>query len=98
LQRYAEEAVASQMATIQKNFIDHWGKTNPWNHDHGVVEDAIRKSDHYQMLKEQGLPPEEIMKVMNTPVLMNILTLEGEREMTMSPVDSVQHYLKFLNA
>ena len=98
LQRHAEEAVASQMATIQKNFIDHWGKTNPWHHDPGVVEDAIRKSDHYRILKEQGLSPDEIMKVMKTPVLMNILTLEGEREMTLSPVDSIEHYLKFLNA
>jgi penicillin-binding protein 1A len=98
LQAYAEEAVTGQMATLQKRFLDHWGKTNPWNHDPGVVEDAIRKSDHYRNLADQGMPHDEIMKVMRTPVLMSILTVDGEKDVTMSPVDSLQHYLKFLNA
>jgi penicillin-binding protein 1A len=35
---------------------------------------------------------------MKTPVLMSIFTWEGEKEVEMSPLDSIKHYLSFLNA
>ena len=68
------------MAAIQKNFLAHWGNTDPWHLNPGIVGDAVRKSDHYRALKEQGLRPNEIMRVLNTPVTMNILTAEGEKQ------------------
>ena len=41
---------------------------------------------------------DEIMKVFNTPVSMQIFTWNGISERTMTPLDSVKHYFKFLHA
>jgi penicillin-binding protein 1A len=97
LQAYAEEAVRRQMTVIQKKFNDHWGKRRPWDKEPGIVQDAIRHSDRYKNLVKQRLSKEAISKIMETPVVMNVFTWEGEEEVRMSPVDSIKHYLTFLN-
>ena len=98
LQQYAEEAMEHQMASIQKIFLKHWGKSNPWDHYPGMIDELIEKSERFQNLKQQGLSDEDVLIAMNKPVLMNIFTWEGEQQLVMSPVDSIKHYLKFLNA
>lgn len=98
LQRYAEEAVARQMKEIQKRFNNHWNNQEPWQEHKGFIDDAIQKSDRYKSLKKQGLTTEEILRIMNKPVTMTVFTWDGEQEKTWSPIDSIKHYLKFLNA
>jgi len=98
LQRYAEEAMARQMKDTQRKFDAHWKNREPWQAYPQMIDEAIRKSDRYQSLLKQGLSETEIKKVMNKPVAMTIFTWDGEQEVTMSPVDSIKHYLKFLNA
>ena len=97
LQQYAEKAMEHQMASVQKVFLNHWGKSNPWELYPGMIDEVIEKSSHFQMLKQQGLSAEEISVEMRKPVSMNIFTWDGEKQVTMSPVDSIKHYLKFLN-
>ncbi|HYG17872.1 MAG TPA: transglycosylase domain-containing protein, partial [Ohtaekwangia sp.] len=98
LQAHAESAMRSQMAVIQDKFERHWGKRTPWHNRPSVVKDAVRKSDRYRRLKTRGVPDDEIDKIMTTPVLMSVFTWQGEEETTMSPLDSIEHYLRFLNA
>lgn len=98
LQSAAEEAVAIQMAGLQKKFNTHWGKTKPWEGNQPVVESAIRRSERYQKLSQSGKSHKEIMAIMEKPLPMTLFTYEGEKEVTMSPLDSVKHYLMFLNA
>ena len=98
LQRYAEDATNHQMTSLQKKFNTHWSKSKPWKGHPEIVEEAIKKSDRYNQLKDQGLSGAAIDKVMNKPVVMSIFTWEGEKEVLMSPVDSIKHYLTFLNA
>lgn len=98
LQKYAENAVAEQMAIVQKQFFDHWGKEKPWKDKPAVVQDAIRRSARYKRLKQQGLAEEEIMKIMNKPVAMRLFSWDGEQEATISPIDSIEHHLAYLNA
>lgn len=98
LQRYAEESTNAQMAVLQKKFNTHWSKSKPWKGHPEIVEEAIKRSDRYKNLKQQGKSSAEIDKIMKTPVLMSIFTWEGEKEIQMSPVDSIKHYLSFLNA
>src|SRR5690606_24493161 len=59
---------------------------------------AIYNTPRYQQLKEKGLTEPEIQEVFKQPVPMKIFTWEGEKEVDMSPLDSVKHYLYFLNA
>lgn len=98
MQRYAEEAVKAQMAITQNKFNEHWGARDPWYNQPQVVRDAVRRSDRYQRLKERGLSEDAIDKVMKKKVLMNVFTWNGEKELRMSPLDSIKHYLRFLNA
>ncbi|HEY9009082.1 transglycosylase domain-containing protein [Ohtaekwangia sp.] len=98
LQQYAEEAVNKQMVSLQKVFRNHWGKRDPWQRTPELLNEAIRKSDRYKSLSAEGLSHDKIMQVMKTPVLMSVLMDNGEQEIMMSPVDSIRHYLKFLQA
>ena len=98
VQKYAEKAVESQMAIIQKKFDQHWSSREPWHSQPQVVKDGVRRSVRYQRLKQQGLTEEQITTEMQKKVPMTIFTWKGEKEVKMSPLDSVKHYLKFLNA
>jgi penicillin-binding protein 1A len=98
LQHFAEEATRQQMALLQDRFLKHWGKSDPWQKQPNVLEDAIKKSDRYRGLKQSGLTHQQILEEMKKPMVMNVFTWQGEKELTMSPLDSIKHYLKFLNA
>lgn len=98
LQKYAEDAVAKQMTILQKKFNRHWGKKDPWGQQKTLLKDAIRKSDRYKLLTAQGHSYDEVLKALQVETLMNVLTVDGEKEMMMSPLDSIRHYLKFLQA
>lgn len=98
LQRYAQEAVTRQMKETQARFDAHWKNNQPWRAYPQLIDEAIRKSTRYQTLRDRGLDEAEVKKIMNRPVAMTIFTWNGEQEVSMSPVDSIKHYLKFLNA
>lgn len=98
LQQYAENAVAEQMAIVQKQFFEHWGKEKPWTGKEVVIDEAIRRTSRYKKLKAQGMSEDEIMENMNKPIPMRLFTWEGEEEATISPLDSIKHNLQYLNA
>ena len=98
MQRYAEKAVQSHMADLQDTFYKHWGKREPWGNNRQTPLNAMRKSVRYKKLKDGGLSEEEIEKKFSEPVKMKIFTWEGEVEKEMSPMDSIRHYLHFLQA
>lgn len=98
LQQYAEAAMSHQMKQTQARFNEHWKNRNPWQQYPQMIDEAVKKSDRYRNLKKQGLNESEIMAIMNKPVLMTVFSWDGEKEQSMSPVDSIKHYLKFLNA
>ena len=98
MQQYAEEAMKEHMATLQDQFNAHWKGRRPWYRESDVLISAIYKSERYQKLKEEGLSEPEIQEIFKIPVNMTIFTWEGEKEVSMSPLDSVKHYLYFLNA
>lgn len=97
LQQYAEEAVSNHMSKLQKEFDNHWQKSSPWQAHPEVLQKAIRNSNRYLALKKGGMSEPDILKEMDAPVLTNVFTWNGEKEMMMSPIDSIKHYLMMLN-
>ncbi|PWJ58231.1 penicillin-binding protein 1A [Dyadobacter jejuensis] len=101
MQQYQEEAVEEHMRTQQKLFDDHWkGQGEPWRDDSGremkgFVDRAVKMSGHFITLK-RDLGEEQAWKVMRTPRKMKIFTWDGEKTVTMSPIDSIKHYKKLL--
>jgi penicillin-binding protein 1A len=103
MQRYAEEAVAANMKDQQKKFFEHWKGRNPWVSENnkeipGYIERAAKSSNRFKMLKTQYKDNESaIWKVMNTPIKMRVFSWNGEKDTTLSPMDSIRYYKHFLH-
>ena len=97
MQMAAETAVSQQMAKLQSLFDEHWGKVAPWGNDRSVVTRAMKRSDRYHELKKNGVPDDQIKKIFNTPVSVSLFTWNGSQQREMTPMDSIQYYLKILN-
>lgn len=99
LQEYAEEAMREHMSQLHKTFVKHWNKRPlPWEVNNNILKDAVFRSERYKRLKAEGLVEEEIREEFDKKYPMKVFEWDGEKEITMSPLDSVKHYLKFLNA
>lgn len=98
LQIFAERAVSEHMKKLQLTFNEHWGNTRPWYQHRNTLLTAIHKTDRYRRLKAKGLSEIEIQENFKDPQPMKIFTWDGEKEVDMSPLDSIKHYLYFLNA
>jgi len=103
MQIYAENAVRNHMKYLQKVFDQHWGNTAPWstsgNGGEDYIQRAWRKSPHYQKLREKfGEDADTIQQIAQTQVQMSVFSWNGEKDTTMSPLDSIRYFKKFLHA
>ena len=73
-----------------------------WNRNQflidSVADRSMRRSERYRVLKENGASEEEIRHSFRTPVEMTVFTYRGEKDTTMSPLDSIRYYKKFLRS
>jgi penicillin-binding protein 1A len=97
MQLAAEKAVNDQMKNLQALFDIHWGKGRPWGNDQSVVTRAMKRSERYRNLKKRGVPEDQIKEIFNTPTSVSLFTWDGNKQEEMTPMDSVQYYLKILN-
>ena len=98
LQQYAETAMREHMKDLQATFYKHWGRRAPWSGNSKVLVNAIHRSQRYRDLKAEEYSEKEIQEVFKEKVDMKIFTWQGERDTLLSPLDSVKHYLYYLNA
>jgi penicillin-binding protein 1A len=63
-----------------------------------LAKREIVSSKRYIKLEEKGLSEDQILKEMRKPVRMKILTREGEKELSISPLDSILHHFAMLHA
>jgi penicillin-binding protein 1A len=100
MQRYQEQAVQEHMKQQQKLFDEHWKGRNPWIDDSGkempnFIEKAVKKLPRFIALKND-LGEDKAWEVMRKPYKMKVFSWEGEKEITMSPIDSIKYYKRFL--
>jgi len=103
MQTYAEAAVKEHLRSLQKVFFAHWkgNKSAPYD---GIpqtkikmlVNQAMKRSDRYRRMKDEGATEAEIEKAFKTKVKMNIFTWNGDSTVTMSPMDSIRYHKFFL--
>jgi penicillin-binding protein 1A len=107
MQRYAEEAVIKHMKEeLQPQFFkEQKGRDKApfaWNVSEKqieeVMEQSMKRTERYRLLKDQGMAPEEIEKIFHTPIEMTIFSWEGEIDTVMTPWDSIHYYKFFLRA
>lgn len=104
LQRYAEEAVAAHMDTLQQIFDASWQGVNPWidengNEIEGFLDNAIKRTKHYrELVNIFGEDSDSIELLLNRKRPMTVFTWDGEVDTVMSSYDSLAHYKRFLQA
>lgn len=98
MQQYAEKAVAKRLKILQYEFDRQWGNEDPWSDVPVVLTNAIKNSNRYKTLKKAGLSQAMIQDSLNKPVEMKIFSHDGDRNVNMSPLDSIKNSLRFLHA
>jgi penicillin-binding protein 1A len=94
LQKYAEEAMESQMKILQGRFKGQVGKRNLEQ----IANQAVKHLPQYQALREEGYSDKEILKRLKEPVNTKVFSWDGVHEREMSFYDSVKYHLQFLQA
>lgn len=97
LQLMAEEAMVEHMTSLQHQFEKSYGKNAPWLTDSRLVERAVRNSQAYKRLTQNGWGEKRIWDSLEQKKTITLASWEGEKTVKASTVDSIKHYMKFLN-
>lgn len=107
MQRYAEEAVASQLSDyLQPEFFKEkkgqknapYSKTLSDDDVKSSLRRAMRQSERYNTMLGKGYTKDEIEKAFMTPTEMKLFSWEGEIDTIMTPYDSLRWQKQFLRA
>ncbi|MBK8500955.1 MAG: transglycosylase domain-containing protein [Saprospiraceae bacterium] len=98
MQRYAEQVMREHLNELQKIFLKEWQGKEPW-FTKSIQEMLIKRSDRHRNLKTKGFSESEIIQSFDVPVPMTIFDYNlGEKEVEMTPLDSIRYYFKLLQA
>lgn len=99
MQQYAEEAVEMHMPNLQKEFNrqNRNLKTAPFRditleEREKLLRDAMRRSERWRMMREEGKSDETILKSFDVETEMSVFTWNGIKDTVMTPRDSILHY------
>ena len=97
-QYFARQSVTEYMKNLQNVFNNHWKNADPWRRNPGIPERAIQRSDRYKNLKRKGYSEEQIRESFNQPITTSLFTWDSLKVVETTPLDSIKHYLRFLNS
>ncbi len=105
MQKYADQAVAEHMRLQQKWFNAHWKGQQPWRDENGrlipnFLSTSIKRTERYRALHSRYDGNADSIKYhLNKKYKMKVFTWQGgEKEMLMSPMDSLAYYKRLLHA
>ncbi len=100
MQLHAEAAAEKHLAEMQSKFFQHWKGRVPWEGVPDLIDQAMKKSERYKMMKEAGASDSEIKTAFNEKYKMRIFAYNNgkysEKDSVMSPLDSIKYYKYFL--
>ncbi len=94
LQKYAEDAMKSQMKQLQVKFRNQLSRSTV----ESIAKSTVKTLAIYKKLKESGLSDKEVLARLKKPVKTRVFTWDGYKDVTMSTYDSLKHHLQFLQA
>lgn len=106
LQLYAEQAMEEHMRPLQKQFEEEWKRVgrNPWEDDNGreirgFLDSRIKRTANYKALAEKYGENSDSLKIaLKIKRPMTVYTADGERDTLFSFMDSLNHYMRYLQA
>ncbi len=104
MQKHAEAAVDEHMKEMQGVFFQRLKnkKNAPFsyrvNKDEiaSIMKQGMKRSERYKQMQKAGASESEIEKAFNTPAKMSVFSWNGDRDTTMTPMDSIRYYKSFL--
>ncbi|RRQ47573.1 penicillin-binding protein [Maribacter algicola] len=98
MQQLAEQSMVEHMGKLQRDFEKSYGKNAPWLINKNLIKTVARRSPAYQNLKKIGLSDDDIFdSLQRTKRKMILKSWDEEEERELSIMDSIQHFMKFLN-
>ena len=104
MQAAAEQAVAEHLALQQKWFSAQWKGQQPWRDENGKVipnflANSMRRTQRYKSLMTQyDGNKDSVNYYLRKKYKMPVFTWQGEKEMLLSPMDSLDYYKRYLRA
>ena len=98
MQEYAEQGMISHMERLQTQFENAYGAHAPWLKNDELIQEVVQKLPEYKRLQAKKLSEAQIMDSLRKKSKKPLFTYEGDTIMSISTIDSLKHYLKFLNA
>ncbi|MBL0146604.1 MAG: transglycosylase domain-containing protein [Chitinophagaceae bacterium] len=100
MQQYAEESVVQHQPVIQKkiNWFFKSSAARMWKGHENVIEAAMKYTERWKNMKEDGVTEEEIKKSFYKPVKMKVFAWNAKREIdtTMTPFDSIRYHKQLM--
>ena len=105
MQLHAEEAVKAHIANLQEEFFIQ-AKTNknaPFVNisdaeTQRILKQAMKSSNRWAVMKGMDKSDEEIIASFSQKTKMTVFTWKGEKDTTMTPIDSIRYYKSFLQS
>ena len=97
MQQWAEETMALHMSSLQNKFEKSYGKNAPWIKDKSLTQKLVKRTAAFKHLKKLGWDDKKIMDSLQRKRTMTLADWNGEKSVEASTIDSLQHYMKFLN-
>ena len=102
MQEYAELAISEWMPTMQK-YLNSTGSIKNgtiWKENEKVIDSAMKQSDRWANMKDDGFTDEEIKRQFKKKVPMKVFAWNAKREKdtTMSPYDSIKYHKQVMQA
>ncbi|MFA5818427.1 MAG: transglycosylase domain-containing protein [Bacteroidales bacterium] len=107
MQKYAEEAMAEHLSKeVQPEFYKRAKgfKNPPYSDDltrkeiDEIMMSSVERTERYSSMRRAGVPEDSIMLAFNTPVKMRVFSWKGDRDTTMTPLDSLRYYKFFVRS
>lgn len=97
MQAYAETAMQEHMSKLQVAFENSYGKNAPWETNSNLLKSAIKNTIQYKALQSRGLNEKQIEDSLNIKRNVELFDWKGDTIKNVSAIDSLKHFLKFLN-
>lgn len=97
MQKYAEQAMQTHLTKLQQDYEVSYGKNAPWKTNKKLIDKAIKALPAYKKFKASGLDHAQIMDSLSIKHEVELFDWTETKSQNISTIDSLQHYLKFLN-
>ncbi|WP_372771897.1 penicillin-binding protein 1A [Mangrovibacterium sp.] len=97
-QYFAEQSVKEYMKNLQNVFNQHWKGADPLARKPNILQRAMKQSERYRKMKAAGKSEDEIKAAFSKKREMVLFDWAGDKPVTLTPTDSLKHYLRLLNA